>query len=88
MDEGKSWGADVVPKERWIDPKKTYKTRDGKRVIGLAIQLHNANGNEVTFPVKGSIVVRTKPFKTIYAVWTLDGRHSVLKESEHDLIEQ
>lgn len=86
--EGVSWGTTNTPKENWIDVTKTYKTRDGKTVENLQIVLHNSVGNEVTYPVKGTIVVRTKPRrKTEYALWSLDGRADVVwgHHKERDL---
>lgn len=83
---GKNWGTDVVPKEKWIDVDQEYVTKDGKRVINLFKVLHNSCGDEVTFPIKGSVVVREKPRKTRYCIWTLDGRHSTVNESELDLV--
>lgn len=76
--EGVNWGTTNIPEEKWIDPSKVYKTACGKRVVDLHINLHNSNGNEVTYPVKGTIVLREKPFKTTYAIWTLDGRASCI----------
>ncbi len=83
----RDWGSDVVPKEKWIDPNKKY-TCNGRRVIGLEIRLHNSNGEEVTYPVKGTVVLREKPRKTEYRIWTLDGRSNVVwSDTEHDLVE-
>lgn len=76
---GRNWGSDVIPKDKWIDPNKKYFCSAG-RVTNLEIKLHNSNGDEVTFPVKGSIIVRTyktKPPKLEYCAWTLDGRYCV-----------
>ena len=87
MENGKDWGTDVVPEEKWIKTDKVYRTKSGKRVIDLEIVLKNSCGNEVTFPVKGSIVVREKPLKTKYTIWTLDGRHTIWGASDFDLIE-
>lgn len=75
--QSKSWGTTVVPKAKWIDLSKEY-TCGGKRVIGLNIQLHNSVGNEVTYPVKGSVVLREKPLKLQYRIWSLDGRADVV----------
>ena len=94
MKAKKSWGSDIIPKEKWIDPTKTYETRNGKRVEYLQIVLHNSCGNEVTYPVKGTIVLQEAPLRTRYALWTLDGRGNVLPDSachdnpsERDLVE-
>lgn len=83
---GKNWGTDVIAPEKWIDPAKQYRTKSGKRVIGLQIVLKNGTGAEVTFPVKGSIVTKEKPLRTLYHIWTLDGRASVLEDSDLDLV--
>jgi len=85
--QGVSWGTTNTPDANRIDPTKTYATRTGKRVTGLSIVLHNACGNEVTFPVKGTIVIREFPLRTRNQIWTLDGRASVLSASGDDLVE-
>ena len=56
-----------------IDINKTYRTRSGKRVIGLKYVPLNSNGEKVTYPIKGSIIVREKPFKARYQIWSEDG---------------
>jgi hypothetical protein len=94
--EGVGWGTTNTPKEKWIDPTKTYKTRKGKRVEHLEIVMHNSCGDEVTFPVKGTIVLKEKPRRTKFTIWTLDGKGGVLPDlfyhagdnpSERDLVE-
>jgi acyl-coenzyme A synthetase/AMP-(fatty) acid ligase len=82
---GKNWGTDVIPQERWIDPSKPY-TCGGKRVIGLKVDLYNSAGQEVTYPVKGSVVVREKPLKLCFRIWSLDGRADVVWGIGEDLI--
>lgn len=77
-----SLGSDVIPKKRWIDPQRRYKTRSGKEVIGLKVELHNEVGNEVSFPVKGSVVVRKTPVKYEYKIWTLDGRSQIIDDMQ------
>jgi len=79
--EGVGWGTTNTPKEKWIDPSKTYRTRSGKRVEHLHIVMHNECGNEVTFPVKGTVVVREAPLRTEFHIWTLDGKGGVLPDS-------
>lgn len=85
---GVNWGTAVIDREDWIDPKKKYRTRRGYRVTGLHIQLHASTGQEVTFPVKGSIIVREaapgKEELTTYFIWTLDGRSHVVGHSDQD----
>lgn len=90
----KNWGSDVIPKEKWINTKKIYKTRNGKRVCNLKIVMENGLGNEVTFPVKGGIVIKENPLKMKNEIWTLCGKNSVLPDSacynspsQFDLIE-
>jgi len=80
----KSWGKEIIPKNEWIDQNKQY-TSNGKRVINIKIELYNSCGNEVTYPVKGTIVVSEKPFKTKYAIWSLNGKANVMCNSVHDL---
>ena len=82
----KNWGIGIVPESQWIDLDEKYQTRSGQRVINLERKLYNGNGNEVTFPVKGSVVVREKPFKSEYQIWTIDGRADVLNKSDDDLV--
>ena len=74
---------------RTIDPTKEYRTKSGKRVISINIVTHNSCGGKVTYPVKGCIVVREKPWKTDYCIWSADGRYDVVwgNHSELDLVE-
>lgn len=76
---GVNWGTTNIPPEEWIDVDRPYRTRDGKMVINLNRVLHNSTGNEVTFPVKGTVVVREKPLRTEFHVWTLDGRADLFR---------
>jgi len=69
-----------------IDPLKTY-TCNGKRVVGIRIMRHNSLGNEVTYPVKGTIILREKPLKTEYAVWSIYGEANVVWHTGHNLRE-
>lgn len=89
---GKDWGTDIVPKEKWINTDCAYKTRSGQDVIHLDIVLKNSQGHEVTFPVKGSIVLKRNkkgtPTRTRYTIWMLDGRASLFGDHEDDLILQ
>ena len=88
----KSWGKDVIPKEQWIDPEKQYRTRDGRRVDHIVINLYNTCGEEVTYPVKGVIVEREDPYKSTFNVWSLDGLDNIVWPDDpnfrkNDLIE-
>lgn len=85
---GKNWGKDIIPRDQWIDPDKQYYTREGYQVINLHIVMENSVGDEVTYPVKGTVVVRTKPYKTEYHIWSLDGRRDVVfgNHSQGDLV--
>jgi|APSaa5957512622_1039677.scaffolds.fasta_scaffold268593_1 hypothetical protein len=69
---------------------KQYKTRNGCRVIGLDIKLKNSCGEMVTYPVKGTIILREKPRKTEYMIWSINGVVDVVwgNHSEHDLVEE
>jgi hypothetical protein len=79
-----SWGTTNTPEKDRIDPAAKYKTRDGRDVEGLHIVLANSAGNEATFPVKGSIVVKGK--KPVFEIWTLDGRNSLFALTDLDLV--
>lgn len=73
----KNWGSEIIPKYKWIDPKKQY-TCGGKRVVNLRIELYNNVGKEVTYPVKGTVIISEKPWRTKYQIWSLDGRADVV----------
>lgn len=83
--KAKQWGSDVVPKSEWIKQGTQYRTREGHKVIGIHIVLRNSLGNEVTFPVKGSIV--RKNCEPRYQIWTLGGNAVLFSEHKDDLIE-
>lgn len=69
-----------------IDVSKTY-TCNGKRVVNIQIILKNSSGSIVSYPVKGSIVVREKPLKLKYAIWSIEGKADVVWGLGHNLIE-
>ena len=71
-----------------IDINKTYKTKSGKRVINLIYKLFNDCGNKVTYPIKGTVVLKEKPVQYEYHVWSEDGISDVVwgKYSGYDLI--
>ena len=83
-----SWGIDVIPEKFWIDISKTHRTRDGKRVINLQKILYNDYGDEVCYPIKGSIVMSEKPRKVVYTIWTLTGSFCNPDDSNLDLVEE
>ena len=89
----KNWGTEVTPKSEWVDVvaaengTKTYRTRGGKRIIGLCMVLNNQQGQEVTFPIKGSVVLNENPKRTEYNVWTLAGKHGLFGDSKFDIVE-
>jgi len=77
----KNWGSNIIPKKFWIDPNKKYITRNGYKVENLSIIMKNSNGNEVTFPIKGTLIIprKGKTNKETYEIWTLDGRKDINK---------
>ena len=83
---GVNWGTTNIPKEKWIDLKKSYQTRSGRKITGLKIQMTNSLDNEVSFPVKGSVNMG-KNKKPVYMIWTLDGRANLFQETNFDLRE-
>jgi hypothetical protein len=61
------------------------KTKSGQRVTHVQYVPYNSAGRKVTFPIKGSVVVREKPLKLKFCIWTIDGNMSVFGETEYDL---
>lgn len=89
--KGLNWGTSVIDRADWIDPAKKYRTRSGYRVTDLQLALRASTGEEVTYPVKGTVIVeeaiRDKKALAANYVWTLDGRSSVVKDSDqNDLV--
>ena len=84
----KNWGSDVIPKSFWVDISKNYKTMNGKKVILHNIVLENSVGNEVTYPVKGTVITKRAGRKDLeeYHIWTLDGRANVCDNSPLSLV--
>jgi len=77
-----------------IDLSKKYRTRDGRRVELHDIVLENSCGQNVTYPVKGSIILQEKGDgkreKTRYTIWSIEGIEDVVfrNNSELDLVEE
>ena len=71
-----------------IDITKKWMTREGKIVVNLNYTPLNSCGNKVTYPIKGTIILRDKPLKTTYAIWSEDGISDVVwrNNSEQDLV--
>lgn len=61
------------------------KTISGHKVINLSYVPCNYAGNKVTFPVKGSIVLKEKPLRTKYMIWTEQGSVNVFGSDSFDL---
>ena len=72
-----------------LDLTKEY-TCNGKRVIGLEYKplVICANGTviNVTYPVKGCIVIREKPRKLVYQIWSEDGIADIVWGRGHNLV--
>lgn len=68
-----------------IDVSKEYKTKNGKRVVCLERKSRNDLGYLVTYPIKGCVVVRERPFKTEYCIWSEKGERSVGEKNGLDL---
>ena len=64
------------------------KTKKGQRVVNLSYVPHNSIGGKVTYPIKGSIVRKEKPFKVEYAIWSEDGKQDVVwgNNTQDDLV--
>lgn len=68
-----------------LDLTKSYVTREGHRVTNLQYVPFNSSGNKVTFPIKGSVVIKGKR-SSIYRIWKEDGSESIFGESKWDLV--
>jgi hypothetical protein len=79
---------EVIPASAHIDLTKPLRTRSGYKVIHPELVLHNGAGREVTYPIKGSILVpgRREPR---FCIWSLDGRTQVVHSPvrDDDLVE-
>lgn len=64
------------------------RTRDGREVLLQEYKPLNSAGHAATFPLKGSILEKTKAgkIKPVYSIWRIDGRHSVFEETGSDLV--
>jgi len=85
--KGVGWGTTNIPKSQWIDINKKYVTRAGVPVQLHEIKLACDDGNEATFPAKGSIQKKGQGYKPRYQIWTLDGRADLFGDHDDDLIE-
>ncbi len=77
-----TWGTELVPEELRINVNKKYQTLNGQEVVLHQIRLYSDTNpkKEYTFPVKGSYLIKKtgKKDQWINAIWTLDGRISLL----------
>lgn len=71
-----------------IDIRKPLKTRSGKRVINVVRKTYNDIGDEVTYPLKGTIILGEKPLKTTYHIWSNEGISDIVfrNMSDKDLV--
>ncbi len=60
-----------------IDIKKNWKTKSGKKVINIQYVPKNSCGDLVTFPIKGSVVIKEKPLKLEYNIWMANGQFDI-----------
>lgn len=65
-----------------------YYTKDGRKVLNLQYVALNSCGNEVTYPYKGSIVIKEKPLKLEYCIWSKEGKVDVVwgEQANKDLV--
>lgn len=69
-----------------LDTAQYYITRSGRRVTIHEIVLRNSCGEEVTFPVKGSVQENKPRAKSEYQIFTLEGAACVLGPHEDDIV--
>jgi len=67
-----------------ISLKKKYITGMGHRVTHMKIVPKNSAGRLVTYPVKGTVIVRENPLKIEQGVWTMEGIENVVWGDESD----
>lgn len=60
-------------------------TVSGQRVINVQYKPYNSNGYPVTFPIKGTIILKERPLKMEFNVWTIDGKNSVFGNDRRDI---
>ncbi len=73
-----------------VTPTKKYQTVDGRSVINIHIIPKNSAGHRVTYPVKGTIVTKTRKRTTYsYEIWSIDGINDVVwgKNNHLNLVE-
>jgi len=63
---------------------KTATLRNGEKVINIHYVKKNSAGQDVTFPIKGSIKRVHKRLE--YKIWKLNGRAEVFGESPYDIV--
>lgn len=68
-----------------FDTSKHYRTRSGAKVTIHEIVRFNSIGEEVTFPVKGSIKHPNKRGSR-YTTWTEKGNARVLNDHPDDIV--
>jgi len=72
-----------------INISKPVRTKCGLRVVNLKRVPINSAGRKVTFPIKGTIILREKSDyqrqKTEYGIWTDNGRFDVLSKHYMDI---
>jgi len=70
-----------------IDITKPVYTNNGHRVLNLHYVPYDSNGTEVTYPLKGTLVMCEKPLKTRYEIWSKFGKVDVVfgRHAEWDI---
>ncbi len=64
----------IAKGETWMDGA-------GRRVIIHAIKLYNSCEEKVTYPVKGTVILKEKPRRTMQEIYTLEGKVNVVWDS-------
>ncbi len=71
------------------DTTRKYHTRDGREVVLHEVVTHNSAGEEVTFPIKGTII-ETLPSgrkKSAFEIWQMNGMNMVFGPTPKDIID-
>ena len=69
----------------WKGGKMNWETVGGHEVICLHYVPRNSAGELVTYPLKGSIIIKQKPLKFMFTTWSAYGIRDVVWNKHPEL---
>lgn len=69
------------------DLTREYTTRSGDRVVLHGFVPYNSAGDLVSFPIKGTVIIKDHPRRKRNQIWNLQGRNRPLKEHPFDIMD-